>query len=225
LLNLIPVFNVCCTHMFLESNPPWAEPEGPTRSTPLRPSRGPLEPIRAQALASHGQHGLSAAATFLGVRATPRGPAHPYKAAASTASHHPCVRRRLRRAPPAATSIRKRGVPPEQGDTALSSVGSSRTPSAVSRHSLNVRVSSPLKDQAEPPELRRRPIPPASSRPCHRWVALDNPLDLLPHLRCSPEALDARGAGDLEPPMPPVRPFHRFKKAPAVLQLGPCPFQ
>jgi hypothetical protein len=146
---------------------PWAEPEGPTRSTLLRPSRGPLEPIRAQVLAGHGQHGLSAAAAaFLGVRTTPRGPARPYKAAASTVSHHPCVRRRLRRAPPATTSIRRRGVPPEQGNTALSSVGSSRTPSAVSRRSSNVGVSSPLEDRAEPAELRRWPILVASSRPC-----------------------------------------------------------
>jgi hypothetical protein len=61
----------------------WAEPAGPTQSTLLLPNRGPLEPIRAQLLASHGQHGLSAAAAFLGMRVTPRGPVRPYKAAAS----------------------------------------------------------------------------------------------------------------------------------------------
>jgi hypothetical protein len=155
-----------------------AEPEGPTRSTPLRPIRGPLEPIRAQALAGHGQHGLSAAAAFLGVHVTPMGPARPYKATAkpphvpcsqaatSIVPRHPCVHRRLRRAPPAVTSIRRRGVPPEQGDATLSSAGSSRTPSTVSHLSSNAGVSSPPKDRAEPPELRRRLILAAPPRPC-----------------------------------------------------------
>jgi hypothetical protein len=76
---------------------PWAEPEGPT-PTPLRPSWGPLEPIRAQALAAHGQHDLSVVAAFLGVRATPRRPVRPYKAAAKASARPLLPSCRLHRA-------------------------------------------------------------------------------------------------------------------------------
>jgi hypothetical protein len=153
------------------------------RPNPIHSALTQPRPARAHpglGVASHGQHGLSTAAAFLGVRTTTRGRECPYKAAAkpprvpcsqaaaSTAPRHPCVRCRLHRAPPAATSIRRREVPLEQGDAALSSSGSSRTPSAVSRRSSNAGVPSPLKDRAEPPELRCRPILASPPRPCRR---------------------------------------------------------
>jgi hypothetical protein len=208
---------------------PWAEPEGPMRSTPLRPSRGPLEPIRAQALASHGQHGLSTAAAFLGVRATPRGHTRPYKvaakpprvpcsqAAASTAPRHPCVRRRPRLWFASVESRRSKAPPP----WAPRDRAAPHPPFPVTARSRSVVAPWTLGRAA-------RALPPAGSGYPSTSLPSVSATTSSPRSPPSP-ALLALSLGRprrrrLEPPNSPSAPFQRLKKAPAVLQLGPYPF-